>query len=403
MQDRRIEVTGLSKKFCRSLGRSMLYGLADMGGELLGLGVDRRRLRGGEYWALDDVDFSVAPGECLGVIGHNGAGKSTLLKLVAGVLAPDHGRIVVRGRVGTLIEIGAGFHPMLSGRENIYVNGAILGMRRHEIDARFDEIVDFAGIEAFLDAPVKHYSSGMYVRLGFSIAVHTRPDVLLVDEALAVGDVEFQIRCLNKLNELQRHGTALLFVSHHEPQVRRVCERCVLIDHGSLVSIGSPSDVYADYARLKEESGGHDGLTDYHGSVDFEVVPGGERSGAGVATIEWDKPLRIRISFNAAEALRDSNFELRIWHPSGLMQAVIDTKNDGFAQHDWKSPGTFSIDVDVSTLSAGRYRVACGFLKGGNFLAWKPRAFEFVVSRPFDKSASQGLCELPYSVEWCIK
>ncbi len=189
-------VEHVSKKYCKSLKRSMFYSLSDISRNMLGFGSHPSRLRRDEFWALDDVSFEVKRGETLGLVGPNGAGKSTMLKMLNGIFWPDKGRITVRGRVGALIEVGAGFHPLLSGRENIYVNAAILGMGKKEVDRKFDSIVAFADIGDFLDAPVKHYSSGMFVRLGFAVAVHCDPDILLVDEVLAVGDTAFQSKCL---------------------------------------------------------------------------------------------------------------------------------------------------------------------------------------------------------------
>ena len=187
-----IKVENVSKKYCRSLKHTMMYGMQDIARNSIGLKSCSDTLREGEFWALNDVSFEVKKGETLGIVGANGSGKSTLLKLLNGIFMPDKGRIEINGRVGALIEVGAGFHPMLTGRENIYVNGAILGMSKKEIDKKFDEIVDFADIGDFIDSPVKHYSSGMYVRLGFAIASHADLDILMVDEVLAVGDFRFK-------------------------------------------------------------------------------------------------------------------------------------------------------------------------------------------------------------------
>src|SRR5438270_5108779 len=196
-----IEANNVSKKFCRSLTHGMKYTAADVMRDTLGLRGANDRLRKSEFWAVKDLSFKLERGECLGLIGANGAGKSTLLKMLNGIIRPDSGAIRMKGRVGALIEVGAGFHPLLTGRENIYINGTILGMSRREIDRKFDAIVDFSGLDAgVLDAPVKSYSSGMYVRLGFSIAAHCEPDILLIDEVLAVGDVTFQSACLRKLH-----------------------------------------------------------------------------------------------------------------------------------------------------------------------------------------------------------
>ena len=198
-------------------------------------------------WALKDVGFEVRRGEVVGIIGRNGAGKSTLLKVLSRITEPTTGEVDLRGRVGSLLEVGTGFHPELTGRENILLNGAILGMRRVEIESKFDEMVAFAEIEKFLDTPVKHYSSGMYMRLAFSVAAHLESEILVVDEVLAVGDSEFQKRCLGKMEEMRALGRTVLFVSHNMPAVLRLCDRVILLDHGKIVADGQPNHVARRY------------------------------------------------------------------------------------------------------------------------------------------------------------
>ncbi len=209
-----------------------------------------------EVWALRDVSLEVPEGQALGVIGRNGSGKTTLLKILARVTEPTAGRAVVRGRVGALIELGTGFHPELTGRENVFLNGAILGMSRAEIRSRFDEIVEFSGVERFLDTPIKRYSSGMKVRLAFAVAAHLRPDVILIDEVLAVGDASFQRRCLEHMQRLGQEGTTLLFVSHDLRAVERLCERVVWLEEGRVVDDGPSARVVRDYELRRERSGG---------------------------------------------------------------------------------------------------------------------------------------------------
>ena len=200
-----------------------------------------------EFWALQDVDFEVHRGEVLGVIGRNGAGKSTLLKLLTRITAPTTGRIDLWGRVGSLLEVGTGFHPELTGRENVYLNGSILGMTRKEIDRQFDAIVDFAGVERFLDTPVKRFSSGMYVRLAFAVAAHLETEILLVDEVLAVGDAEFQKKCLGKMHDVAVGGRTVLFVSHQMSSVAQLCDRTLVLDQGRVALLGSVADGEAAY------------------------------------------------------------------------------------------------------------------------------------------------------------
>jgi lipopolysaccharide transport system ATP-binding protein len=205
------------------------------------------RSKGEIIWALDDVSFEVMPGEVLGVIGSNGAGKSTLLAILSRIIEPSGGRAALYGRVASLLEVGTGFHPDLSGRENIYLNGAVLGMRRREIEARFDEIVAFAEVEAFIDTAVKRYSSGMYVRLAFAVAAHLDPEILILDEVLAVGDASFQQKCLGKMNDVTRSGRTVLLVSHNLAMVSQLCERAILLQHGRVDATGPAASVVAHY------------------------------------------------------------------------------------------------------------------------------------------------------------
>jgi lipopolysaccharide transport system ATP-binding protein len=249
-----ISVSGLGKRYklgvhragrYRTLREALSEGLATIG---------RRQDRAprhepadSEFWALRDVSFDIGVGERVGIIGRNGAGKSTLLKLLSRITSPTCGRIVLRGRVASLLEVGTGFHPELSGRENIYVNGSILGMRRSEIQRNFDEIVDFADIEQFLDTPVKRYSSGMYMRLAFAVAAHLDPEILLVDEVLAVGDAAFQAKCLGKMESISREGRTVLFVSHNMSAVATLCERAILLQKGTQAMAGTVDAVVSHY------------------------------------------------------------------------------------------------------------------------------------------------------------
>jgi lipopolysaccharide transport system ATP-binding protein len=210
----------------------------------------RQNGRDDTVWALKDVSFEVTPGEVMGIIGRNGAGKSTLLKVLSRIIEPTSGRVELYGRVASLIEIGTGFHPDLSGRENVYLNGAILGMRHREIDERFDEIVAFAEVERFLDTAVKHYSSGMYLRLAFAVAAHLNPEVLIVDEVLSVGDANFQKKCLGKMDDVTHTGRTVLLVTHSLATVRAHCERAILLDCGQVVKTGAAEDVVAHYEAM---------------------------------------------------------------------------------------------------------------------------------------------------------
>src|ERR1700730_16467922 len=207
-----------------------------------------------EFWALKDVSFDVKQGEVLGIIGRNGAGKSTLLKILSRITEPDRGRAILRGRVASLLEVGTGFHPELTGRENIFLNGAILGMKRAEIKRKFDEIVAFAEVERFLDTPVKRYSSGMYVRLAFAVAAHLDPEILLIDEVLAVGDAEFQKKCFDKMSEVIKSGRTILLVTHSMPLITKLCQNAVLIKNGVLQKAGPAGEVVNHYYSISDAS-----------------------------------------------------------------------------------------------------------------------------------------------------
>lgn len=238
MSETLLTVEHVSKKFCLSLKRSLWYGLKDIGSELIGNSNCYKSLRESEFWALKDISFNLKRGQTMGLIGRNGAGKTTLLRILNGLIKPDQGRVEVRGRMQALIALGVGFNPLLTGRENIYINAAVLGISKKEVERRFDEIVDFSGIEEFIDTPVKNYSSGMVVRLGFAVAINMEPDILLIDEVLAVGDANYQRKCFAKMKELLNKGTAVILVSHNAPAILSFCEIGLLIDHGKMLDCG---------------------------------------------------------------------------------------------------------------------------------------------------------------------
>lgn len=248
-----IKVEHVSKKYCKSLKRSMLYGIKDIGRNTLGLSSYSEKLRNGEFWAVDDVSFEVKKGETLGIIGPNGSGKTTLLKMLNGIFWPDKGKITIRGKVGALIEVGAGFHPLLTGRENIYINAAILGMTKEEVDEKFESIIDFADIGDFINVPVKFYSSGMFVRLGFAVAVHSEPDILLVDEVLAVGDYKFQQKAFSRIENYKQNGIPTVLVSHNLHTIRFMCDKVVVLNKGKMKFIGDANRAVQTYQALAGE------------------------------------------------------------------------------------------------------------------------------------------------------
>lgn len=244
-----LSVEGVSKRFCRSLKRSLLYGVQDIASELMGSRRSSETLRKDEFWALKDVSFQLRRGESLGLVGANGAGKTTLLRIITGLIKPDAGRVRVKGRVAPLIALGAGFNPILTGRENIYVNMSILGLSTQEIEGRFQDVIDFAEIGDAIDAPVQTYSSGMAARLGFASAIYTEPDILLIDEVLAVGDIKFRMKCYRRLAELRKRGTSFILVSHNSQAILSICDSAAYLFKGTLIIAGEASNVMNKYEQ----------------------------------------------------------------------------------------------------------------------------------------------------------
>ncbi|MBM9538572.1 ABC transporter ATP-binding protein [Desulfobulbus alkaliphilus] len=399
-----VRVENVSKKFCRSLKKSLWYGVKDIGAELLGKNDHQNEssfLRADEFWALQDINFELKRGECLGLIGQNGAGKSTLLKILNGLLKPDTGRIAMRGRVGALIELGTGFNPILSGRENIYINGSVLGFSKQEIDRKLDAIIDFAEIGDFIDMPVKNYSSGMRVRLGFAVAAQMEPDVLLIDEVLAVGDIGFVLKCFNRMDSLLGNA-AIILVSHNMPQVARMCTNLTLMEHGRTIynsyDIASGLNLY--YSKFKAEIGNFtsDGRAFLQ---EVEISSNGKTSQKDkIFQVEYQNELLIRLTIQLNEPVRDPdlriyfydkeqrvfaeasnlhtdfNAALHLQQVSGLLILLAKMPKINFSQ------GTYSITVALSGKINGqkqvlfRYQSAAYFQVNGTRHGWSPVQFE---------------------------
>jgi lipopolysaccharide transport system ATP-binding protein len=260
---------------------------------------NQQELRDKEFWAVNDVSFQIKKGDILGIIGHNGAGKSTILKLLSGILQPTKGEIILNGRLSALIEVGAGFHNDLTGRENIYLNGAILGMKKQEIDKKFDSIVAFSELEEFIDTPVKRYSSGMYVRLGFSVAAHLDPEILLIDEVLSVGDFRFQRKCMAKMNEFVTKGTTIIYISHNLPSVIELCPKTLLLNRGEVQQIGESRQVVHDYYRAWGDVHRVD-----HETIKLEKSFFVDSAGGETSTFSSGQGAALRLKFIASEDLR---------------------------------------------------------------------------------------------------
>jgi lipopolysaccharide transport system ATP-binding protein len=322
----------LQQKLLTPIRLARRKGAAQRGSHLTAVEHTRETL-----WALRDVSLEIAAGEAVGLIGPNGAGKSTLLKLLSRITLPSEGRITLRGRVATLLEVGTGFHPELTGRENIFVNGAILGMRRREIEATFDEIVAFSGIEQFIDTPVKRYSSGMYVRLAFAVAAHLQPEILLVDEVLAVGDAEFQRKCLGKMQEVSERGRTIVFVSHNMAAVQRLCSRVFVIDHGRVVAEGTASEAvaaYLDRADPGQEAGVAvigEHAERFKGSdvARLRRVVMTDVDGQPTSSVRIGQRFLVTLTYDAFEEIDEAIVELGICTAEGQRFATVQNTDQG--------------------------------------------------------------------------
>jgi len=364
-----------------------------------------KRLRGGphhhhheEIWAVRDVSFEVPQGQVLGLIGRNGAGKSTLLKLLTRITTPTEGRAEIRGRVGSLLEVGTGFHPELTGRENVFLNGSILGMKRREILRKFPEIVEFAGVEKFMDTPVKRYSSGMYVRLAFAVAAHLEPEILLVDEVLAVGDAEFQRRCLGRMQDFGASGRTVLFVSHNMQAVARLCERAILLDDGKVVSDGASHEIVAHYLQSGQGTGS------YREWLDIEKAPGDEtarmawvrvvQDGETVDTADVRRPVGIEIAFRILRPGPPLLPKLKLLNGEG--DTVFNALDTDPRWHDPIAPGEYvsTAWIPANMLNEGFYTVDVGVCSLGNKLrphTGSASAVAFHVYDPGEGDSSRGL------------
>ncbi|WP_417371359.1 polysaccharide ABC transporter ATP-binding protein [Gelidibacter japonicus] len=355
-----VKVENLSKKFCKDLKTSLWYGVKDLASGLSG-NRNLRELRAKEFWAVKDISFELRRGECLGLIGHNGAGKSTLLKILNGLINPDAGKVTIKGRVGALIELGAGFNTILTGRENIYNNGAILGFTRKEIDEKVEEIIDFAEIREFIDMPVQNYSSGMKVRLGFAVAAQMEPDVLIIDEVLAVGDLGFVLKCFKKIDTILPN-TAIVFVSHNMPMVSRICNQVILMDRGEAKflgdNVGKAIDLY--YTRFSDNE---KNVIFDDGSIllkDVKLIDTNSKEVVGA--IAWGENLNFYFSFELKRVFEVPIFYITLYdkeqRPIALMNCndsnskiEIDKNHINFYithQNNQLSKGIYSISISVN-------------------------------------------------------
>ena len=325
-----LKVEGLSKKYCKDLKTSLWYGVKDLFANLTG-DKGERALRPQEFWALKDINFELRRGECLGLIGHNGAGKSTLLKILNGLIKPDAGKVTIKGRVGALIELGAGFNPILSGRENIYNNGAILGFTRKEVNEKLERIIDFAEIREFIDMPVQNYSSGMRVRLGFAVAAQMEPDVLLIDEVLAVGDLGFTLKCFKTIDNILPH-TAIVFVSHSMPQVSRLCDKIILLEHGSAIFEGKNTaraiDIY--YSKFINQDSNIVYTDNSIELVKLEILDPYNYEN-NVPQIRWADDLKFKLIFKTKTDILNPEFRISVFDKEQRPVAVFNPYDKSYS------------------------------------------------------------------------
>lgn len=361
-----IEVKGLGKKYSIRHHRGGYVALRDVIANIVKsplrfaktkikeiTGIDVKE----DFWALRDLNFSVEQGEVIGIIGKNGAGKSTLLKILTGITPPTEGEAIMRGKVASLLEVGTGFHPELTGRENIFLNGAILGMSRRDIVKNFDAIVAFAGIEQFLDTPVKYYSSGMYVRLAFSVAAHLEPDILLVDEVLAVGDAEFQKKCLGKMEEVtKKGGRTILFVSHNMGAVMSLCQRSILFEKGRMVEIGETGKVVDRYLSNAQLNATTTFLRDSEKKAQITQIKIYDQDGSPSARIPIDQEVTIKAEYEIRTHLKNALLSLLIY--AGGEPLLFSSESDALngTLRDYK-PGIYQTTITIprSLLNVGSY------------------------------------------------
>jgi lipopolysaccharide transport system ATP-binding protein len=334
--------------------------------DLAGHRVSHARIEGDRFHALDDVSFEIGRGEIVGVIGRNGAGKSTLLKVISRITAPTSGYIGLKGRVASLLEVGTGFHPELTGRENVYLNGAILGMSRREVAGKFEQIVEFAEIGEFIDTPVKRYSSGMYVRLAFSVAAHLEPEILLVDEVLAVGDINFQKKCIGRMQEVGRDGRTILFVSHNLTAVSQLCEKTLLINEGMVGAYGETSKVIDEYVNRFSECYAAEylaGLRGDAGAASVLRVAVCDRLGKVVSQVELSEGFAVEVEYELRESLSGLAVGMQVILDDGLI-TMISLSDPELAPErlEPRKPGRYraSVQFPGKLLNTGKYRIRVG-------------------------------------------
>lgn len=384
-----IEVIGLSKRFKRD-GASRIQNLGDIVRAIRKPFIHDDRANDGYFWALKDVSFALEQGEILGIVGRNGAGKSTLLKILSRIIAPTKGKVIMRGRMGALLEVGTGFHDELTGRENVYLNGSILGLKRHKIDRLFDEIVDFAGVEAFIDMPIKHYSSGMRLRLGFAVAAHLNPEILIVDEVLAVGDDEFRRKSMGKMQDVAKGGRTVIFVSHAMRTVQQLCTRALYLERGVLMLDDTPQTVINTYTKPLESQRHNttslatvprpaDVVSDMPRIVDVCLL---DEAHEPTTILKLGEPLRFQVVVESTRPMTDLDMIIRIETTDNI--AITTIRSSHYQQWYTIMPHqllTVRSIIDALYLEHGQYYMTVLIRdKQLALLDYLPRVHSFTVS-----------------------
>lgn len=354
-----IQLNNVSKKFCKSFRKSLFYGVLDIGAELFGKNKNPKQLRKDEFWAVKDVTFYVEPGETVGLIGHNGAGKTSLLRMIGGLIKPDMGQIEINGRVQALIALGAGFNPVLTGRENIYVNAALMGFSKKEINKRFDDIVAFSGLYEFLDMPVQSYSSGMVVRLGFSVAAFLEPDVLLVDEVLSVGDLAFRTKCQVRIQELRNAGVAIIIVSHNLHTISHLCPRSITLEKGKIIYDGDTEtaiDLYRT-SLLKTYKNFDDPIRGGTGEIRVQKVEVLNNFGEHQEFYNVGEKVTIRLHYHAYKVVANPIFNIAIHVLNSHQVTGIRTDVDGVNTGNLEGDGYIDIEIPNFYLLPNAYTI----------------------------------------------
>ncbi|MEM8829026.1 MAG: polysaccharide ABC transporter ATP-binding protein [Cyanobacteria bacterium P01_G01_bin.19] len=404
-----LAVEGVSKKFCRDLKRSLFYGVQDIASDITGLRTKSDKLRKKEFWAVDNISFKLRKGEALGLVGKNGSGKSTLLRIIAGLIKPDLGTVEINGLIAPLIALSAGFNPILTGRENIYANMSILGLSKKEIDERFDEVVDFAEVGEAIDAPVQSYSSGMAARLGFASAIYTEPDILLIDEVLAVGDIKFRAKCHRRLATLQKQGTSFILVSHNSQAILSICDSAIYLLNGKQQIIGEVSSVIERYeSELFDIKS-----TNTIGQKYFPAKPENESTGLDISYLFFrdlsgnklelltsGSPANFCIGLSVKRCIKDMAFRIQIVEITGEGGATLILGNQHEQIFSSVKAGKHEARVKMPYvgLKPGVYSLTIFIREGSLYALDSAQSFKFKV----EGNASMSNCKFYQPRTWEI-